>query len=86
MASNVDGTVALNNYLQDKGKASSLSWEDKPAGPRHAVEWTSICKIDGKVVASGNGLQKNAARDAAARAALAILTAEAEEAATGADN
>ncbi|TFK94962.1 hypothetical protein K466DRAFT_593063 [Polyporus arcularius HHB13444] len=76
MANNLDGTVALNNYLQNIGKATSLSWEDKPTGPRHAVEWTSVCKIDGKNVASGNGPQKNIARDAAARAALAILNAE----------
>ena len=26
--------------------ASSLSWEDNSTGPRHAVEWTSICKSE----------------------------------------
>ncbi|RPD65038.1 hypothetical protein L226DRAFT_564733 [Lentinus tigrinus ALCF2SS1-7] len=70
--------------LQNKGNTSSLSWEDKYTGPRHAVEWTSTCKIDGKAVASGSGLQKNLARDAAAREALVILAAE--EAAASASN
>ncbi|KAI0652338.1 hypothetical protein C8Q79DRAFT_1005546 [Trametes meyenii] len=73
MANNTGGTVALNNYLQEQGKLTSLSWEDSPTGPRHAAEWTSKCKINGEVVATGTGNSKNAARDAAADAALPIL-------------
>ncbi|KAI0715083.1 hypothetical protein C8Q76DRAFT_446897 [Earliella scabrosa] len=74
--SNEGGAIALNNYLQAKNKAAELSWEDTFTGPRHAGEWTSSCKIDGQVIASGTGPQKNVARDAAAREALPILIAK----------
>ncbi|KAI9511729.1 hypothetical protein F5148DRAFT_226168 [Russula earlei] len=67
------GTIALNNYLQVKGKLASLSWYDTPSGPAHAPEWTSECKIDSVVIASGKGAQKHISRDAAAENALAIL-------------
>ncbi|TBU34439.1 hypothetical protein BD311DRAFT_746165 [Dichomitus squalens] len=75
MSSN-DGTVALNNYLQNKGRAAALHWEDTFTGPRHDGQWTSYCKINGEVIATGTGTQKNAARDAAAREALPILMAQ----------
>ncbi|KAI0673599.1 hypothetical protein C8Q78DRAFT_1076591 [Trametes maxima] len=75
MANNAGGTVALNNYLQEHGSLTSLSWEDNASGPRHAAEWTSNCKINGEVVATGTGNSKNTARDAAADAALLVLQA-----------
>ncbi|KAI0717141.1 hypothetical protein C8Q76DRAFT_617559, partial [Earliella scabrosa] len=59
--------------LESKNKASDLSWEDTFTGPRHAGEWTSSCKIEGQVIASGTGSKKNIARDAAAKEALPIL-------------
>lgn len=70
------GTIALNNYLQVKGKLASLSWYDTSSGPAHEPEWTSDCKIDGKVIASGTGTHKHLSRDAASEKALAILMAE----------
>lgn len=70
---NNDSISALNNYLQALGKESSLVWLDSKEGPEHAPEWTSICKIDNEQIATGRGPQKNLARDAAARQALAIL-------------
>ncbi|KAH9968692.1 hypothetical protein BC827DRAFT_1263195 [Russula dissimulans] len=70
------GTIALNNYLQAKGKLAALSWYDTSSGPAHEPEWTSDCKIDGEVIASGKGTHKHLARDAAADKALAILMSE----------
>ncbi|KAI0068024.1 hypothetical protein BV25DRAFT_1911054 [Artomyces pyxidatus] len=71
-----EGTIALNNYLQLKDKAASLSWQDTSSGPAHAPEWESVCKIDGVVIASGRGTHKHLARDVAATEALAILQAQ----------
>ncbi|KAI0778652.1 hypothetical protein BD413DRAFT_114139 [Trametes elegans] len=68
-----DGTVALNNYLQEKGRLALLSWVDESSGPRHAAEWTSQCKIDGETLASGKGPKRNLARDEAAKKALELL-------------
>ncbi|KAI0304619.1 hypothetical protein BC826DRAFT_1100432 [Russula brevipes] len=73
------GTIALNNYLQKKGKLSSLSWYDASSGPAHEPEWTSDCKIDGKVIASGKGTHKHISRDIAADQTLAILMSEDSE-------
>ncbi|KAH9997798.1 hypothetical protein BJV74DRAFT_768211 [Russula compacta] len=70
------GTIALNNYLQAKGKLASLSWYDTSSGPAHEPEWTSDCKIDGKVIASGKSTHKHLSRDSAAEQALAILMSE----------
>ncbi|KAI0308077.1 hypothetical protein B0F90DRAFT_1832509 [Multifurca ochricompacta] len=78
------GTIALNNctghhmkaILQAKGKLASLSWYDTSAGPAHAPEWTSACKIDGKAISSGKGTHKHISRDCAAELALAILMRE----------
>ncbi|KAH9897937.1 hypothetical protein C8Q73DRAFT_788160 [Cubamyces lactineus] len=73
------GTVALNNYLQNKGRLTSLVWKDVQDGPRHAVVWTSSCTIDDEVLGTGTGNKLNVARDAAANAALAVLVARDEE-------
>ncbi|KAI0274923.1 hypothetical protein BC834DRAFT_850345 [Gloeopeniophorella convolvens] len=70
------GTIALNNFLQGRGKLTSLSWVDTQSGPAHAPEWNSVCKIDGQEVSSGTGTHKHLSRDAAADAALAILMLE----------
>ncbi|KAH9982749.1 hypothetical protein BGW80DRAFT_1453574 [Lactifluus volemus] len=70
------GSIALNNFLQSKGKLSSLSWVDTSSGPAHEPEWTSVCKIDGNVISSGKGTHKHLSRDDAADQALVILTAE----------
>ncbi|KAI0334475.1 hypothetical protein GY45DRAFT_41410 [Cubamyces sp. BRFM 1775] len=69
------GTVALNNYLQNKGRLTSLVWKEEQEGPRHAVQWTSYCTIDNEVLGKGTGSKRNVARDAAANAALAVLLA-----------
>ncbi|GBE77489.1 hypothetical protein BKA93DRAFT_822997 [Sparassis latifolia] len=73
----LDGTVALNNYLQSKNQHSLVSWVDTTSGPRHAPEWTSTCKFNGEVIGVGQGAQKHVARDAAAKAALEVLTQQA---------
>ncbi|KAI8981195.1 hypothetical protein BD414DRAFT_579272 [Trametes punicea] len=83
--SSTDGTVALNNYLQQKGRLTSLSWEDKQTGPRHAAQWTSLCKIDGETMGTGEGSKLTTARDAAANEALAALLAKDRESGDGAD-
>ncbi|KAI0281662.1 hypothetical protein BGY98DRAFT_931986 [Russula aff. rugulosa BPL654] len=72
------GTIALNNYLQVKGRLASLSWYDTSSGPAHEPEWKSDCKIDGEVIASGKGTHKHLARDAAAEIALEKLMKEEE--------
>ncbi|RDX51662.1 hypothetical protein OH76DRAFT_1346597, partial [Lentinus brumalis] len=59
--------------LQKRGKASSLSWEDKVIGPRHAPEYTSAVKIDGETIATAFAPQKSSSRDMAAKAALVVL-------------
>ncbi|KAJ7922853.1 hypothetical protein B0H13DRAFT_1603321, partial [Mycena leptocephala] len=71
-----DGTVALNNYLQSKGRLAALSWQDSTSGPKSAPTWTSICKIFGEVRGTGTGPLKRTARDAAANQALKSLTEE----------
>ncbi|KAJ6541930.1 hypothetical protein B0H19DRAFT_958983 [Mycena capillaripes] len=73
-----DGTVALNNYLQSKGKLAALSWQDSTSGPKSAPTWTSICKISGEVRGTGAGPLKRTARDVAANEALKSLTEETE--------
>ncbi|KAI1794011.1 hypothetical protein LXA43DRAFT_999340 [Ganoderma leucocontextum] len=81
-----DNNVALNNYLQNTGRLTALSWKDEFSGPRHDPVWTSICKINDVVMGTGAGSQKNAARDAAAGEALRALKAQdAEEAETAAE-
>ncbi|KAI0660538.1 hypothetical protein C8Q70DRAFT_1053097 [Cubamyces menziesii] len=82
------GTVALNNYLQNKGRLTSLVWKDEQGGPRHAVVWTSRCMIDGEELGKGTGNKLNVARDAAANVALAALIAmdEASEGDASASN
>ncbi|KZT08620.1 uncharacterized protein LAESUDRAFT_811235 [Laetiporus sulphureus 93-53] len=70
------GTVDLNNYLQSKELLSQLSWEESFTGPRHAPEWTSVCKLSGAVIGRGTGSSKHAARDMAAKAALEHLMQE----------
>ncbi|KAI0257276.1 hypothetical protein BJV78DRAFT_1277828 [Lactifluus subvellereus] len=70
------GTIALNNFLQSKGKRASLSWYDTSSGPAHEPEWTSVCKIDGEAISSGKGTHKHLSRDDAADQALVKLTAE----------
>ncbi|KAI0800805.1 hypothetical protein C8Q74DRAFT_1364481 [Fomes fomentarius] len=70
---NNDAIVQLNNYLQKKDQVDLLSWEDENTGLRHAPQWTSWCKIGGERMASGTGLQKNIARDDAAKKTLEIL-------------
>ncbi|KAI0756540.1 hypothetical protein C8Q80DRAFT_1264585 [Daedaleopsis nitida] len=74
MASNSNNSVKLNNLLQGMGKDSSLSWQDTFTGERHNGTWTSSCKIDGEVIATGTGPQKHIARDAAARIALTLIS------------
>ncbi|VDB86940.1 unnamed protein product [Peniophora sp. CBMAI 1063] len=67
------GTIALNNYLQGIGKLAALSWVDVTAGAQHSPTWTSTCKIDGRVIATGSGPLKHIARDEAADKAFEIL-------------
>ncbi|OSX67017.1 hypothetical protein POSPLADRAFT_1051173 [Postia placenta MAD-698-R-SB12] len=69
-----DGTVALNNLLQQKNQLTLLSWEESRSGPHHAPLWTSICKINGQEIARGTGAAKYLARDMAAKAAHEYLT------------
>ncbi|KAI0361114.1 hypothetical protein OH77DRAFT_1516128 [Trametes cingulata] len=83
--SSVDGTVALNNYLQNKGQLASLTWQEETSGPRHAPMWKSHCKIGDEVVATGEGPKRTSARDAAATRALAILVARESQSASTAD-
>ncbi|KAI0639874.1 hypothetical protein C8Q77DRAFT_1152809 [Trametes polyzona] len=82
MSSTDSPSVALNNYLQDKGRLAALTWVDRSTGPRHAPEWESQCKLDGVVIATGRGMKMNLAHDAAAKVALAILIARETEGAS----
>ncbi|KAH9858268.1 hypothetical protein C2E23DRAFT_174014 [Lenzites betulinus] len=65
--------VALNNYLQKKGKAAALHWHSRRTGKHHAPAWTSQCKVDNVVLASGTGANKTLSKEAAAAKALIIL-------------
>jgi len=82
--SSIEGTVLLNNYLQKHNRQTQLSWEDTDAGPHHAPEWTSTCKLGGDIIATGTGSTKAAARDAAANEAFKILTKRSDVDATDA--
>ncbi|GJE86256.1 double-stranded RNA binding motif-containing protein [Phanerochaete sordida] len=70
---NNDAISTLNNRLQALGKDAGLSWVDHKQGEEHSPEWTSQCKLDDQVIGTGRGTQKNLAREAAARMALARL-------------
>ncbi|KAI5115263.1 hypothetical protein M0805_003247 [Coniferiporia weirii] len=72
------GTVELNNYLQKKGRATALSWEESTEGPEHAPVWICTCKIDGVKHGTGKGLSKQEARNAASAVAMKFIR-EAEE-------
>ncbi|RDB29436.1 hypothetical protein Hypma_015995 [Hypsizygus marmoreus] len=74
--SKTGGTSGLNNYLQNNGLLSALSWKDSTSGPRNAPTWTSVCKINGEERGTGTGTHKHIARDNAADAALKSLTEE----------
>ncbi|KAJ4485624.1 hypothetical protein J3R30DRAFT_3283849, partial [Lentinula aciculospora] len=68
-----DGTFALNNFLQRKNRLDALSWMESTSGPRHAIQWTCVCKINGEVFGIGTGAQKHVARDIAANQTLQTL-------------
>ncbi|KAJ7610973.1 hypothetical protein FB45DRAFT_761200, partial [Roridomyces roridus] len=70
------GTVALNNYLQSKGRVAALSWEDSASGSKSAPIWTCNCKISGEIMGTGTASMKKKARDVAANQALQSLTEE----------
>ncbi|KDR85628.1 hypothetical protein GALMADRAFT_205009 [Galerina marginata CBS 339.88] len=39
------GITRLNEYLQKKGRLTSLSWQESWAGPANSKKWTMTCKI-----------------------------------------
>ncbi|EIW87107.1 hypothetical protein CONPUDRAFT_149147 [Coniophora puteana RWD-64-598 SS2] len=68
-----DGTDALNEYLQRKGRLHSLSWQVRTTGPTHSPTWTCTCKINGEVKSVGTGTHQTAAKNMAANIALEAL-------------
>ncbi|KIK70485.1 hypothetical protein GYMLUDRAFT_150255, partial [Collybiopsis luxurians FD-317 M1] len=66
----------LNLVLQAKNRLHALSWLESFSGPRHAPQWTCVCKINGQEKGRGTGGQKQAARDIAANQALRVLIDE----------
>ncbi|KAG8947566.1 hypothetical protein FRC04_010616 [Tulasnella sp. 424] len=52
---------------------NSLAWEDVTTGTNPNLTWTSVVKMDGKVLGSGSGARKKQARGFAARQALVTL-------------
>ncbi|KAF9531845.1 hypothetical protein CPB83DRAFT_847917 [Crepidotus variabilis] len=69
----IDYITHLNNYLQDKGQAHLVHWEESFSGPSHAAIWTSTCKISGESKGTGNGRSKAEAKNSAAQQTLERL-------------
>ncbi|EIN14398.1 hypothetical protein PUNSTDRAFT_130031 [Punctularia strigosozonata HHB-11173 SS5] len=66
-------TIMLNNYLQSQGKVDALVWVESKSGTPQSLVWTSSAKIDGQVMGTGSAPTKAAAKEEAARQALAAL-------------
>ncbi|KAK7686575.1 hypothetical protein QCA50_010175 [Cerrena zonata] len=74
--SNVNDTVALNNYLQAKGQLQFLVSREVSSGQTHAPQWKVTYSLHDKVIGEGIGNTKAAAKDAAAKVALEQFRAE----------
>ncbi|KAJ7103112.1 hypothetical protein B0H15DRAFT_811003 [Mycena belliarum] len=61
----------LNNYLQGQKIIHTLSWSESSVGPSHEIKWTVQCKVSGVVKGTGVADSKSAAKEEAARQALA---------------
>jgi len=60
------GTSRLNNYLQGKGRLSSLTWEEVQEESDDSRTWTCTCKVDGTQRGKGTATKKHEAKDVAA--------------------
>ncbi|EJF67109.1 hypothetical protein BD309DRAFT_641104 [Dichomitus squalens] len=65
--------VELNNYLQRQGQLHALHWGEEHIGPAGKKEWKVTCNINGEVKGVGISAQKGAAKDLAAKEAMANL-------------
>ncbi|KAK7063845.1 hypothetical protein R3P38DRAFT_2820763 [Favolaschia claudopus] len=68
-----NAVTQLNNYFQGKGAPHAVSWVEHSTGPSHAVKWTVQCKVSGEVIGTGTADTKAAAKEEAAKEALAAL-------------
>ncbi|KIO19716.1 hypothetical protein M407DRAFT_246080 [Tulasnella calospora MUT 4182] len=62
--------MLLHKWAQNNKILNSLSWVDVATGTNPFTTWTSVVKMDGKVLGSGSGARKKQARNSAAREAL----------------
>lgn len=68
--------TSLNNYLQNRQEIHLLNWVETSTGPSSEAVWTVTCKIADEVKGVGVGPQKAAAKQLAAKQALAVLGVE----------
>ncbi|KAG8750202.1 hypothetical protein FRC12_013020 [Ceratobasidium sp. 428] len=74
MSTPLEGNILrLHNGLQFQGRAPRLEWQESSEGPLHDCIWTSILRVDGQVMGTGQGAKKRVARDMAAGQALTHL-------------
>ncbi|KAK7007020.1 hypothetical protein R3P38DRAFT_3034159 [Favolaschia claudopus] len=60
-----------DSNFQGKGAPHAVSWVEHSTGPSHAVKWTVQCKVSGEVIGTGTADTKAAAKEEAAKEALA---------------
>ncbi|KAJ6601392.1 hypothetical protein DFH09DRAFT_1302675 [Mycena vulgaris] len=61
----------LNNYFQGQKSSHVVSYSESSQGPSHDIKWTVQCKVSGVVKGTGVASSKNAAKEEAAKQALA---------------
>ncbi|RPD54453.1 hypothetical protein L226DRAFT_575643 [Lentinus tigrinus ALCF2SS1-7] len=66
-------TVQLNNYLQERQALHILSWDELLVGPPGNREWQMTCVINGESKGVGVAATKGAAKNKAAKEALAAM-------------
>ncbi|KAJ7269288.1 hypothetical protein B0H12DRAFT_31018 [Mycena haematopus] len=68
-----NSVTQLNNYFQAKRAGHTVSWVESSSGPSHATKWTVECKVSGEVKGTGVADSKAAAKEEAAKQAVAAL-------------
>ncbi|EMD32125.1 hypothetical protein CERSUDRAFT_99807 [Gelatoporia subvermispora B] len=65
--------MRLNNYLQERGERSTLSWDVWTTGPAHRLTWHAILYVRGCQMGTARGQHRGAVKEEAARQAYLAL-------------
>ncbi|KDQ55854.1 hypothetical protein JAAARDRAFT_37278 [Jaapia argillacea MUCL 33604] len=68
--------MRLNNFLQGRGVASTLTWEIHQAGANHAPVWTAIAYLNHIEYGRATSKTQGGAKEEAARLVLFAIAAD----------